>query len=158
MFYGAACPFRQHCVSPENTLDGSKFSCPKNSAEMYYLTICAGDELLEERVKYQDYADAIAACGQYYEPRSAGSVLSFTSEVRGKKFMRSYAQLSRLEDLGESVGRLSPQGLRAVKSDNAFVYAKSYTFLIESELGARETDWFLEEDAKEDEDHQDERP
>jgi len=115
---------------------------------MYYLTIYADNDLVEERVAYQDYAEAIAACGNFYEPRFARSVLTFSSEVIGKTFMRSYAQLNRLEDLGEDVDRSSPQALRAVKHGNAFVYSRSYRFLIESELGAQEADQMREEDSR----------
>ena len=117
---------------------------------MYFLTIQIGDSVIVERRPYGDYSDAIAACAEHYEPRFPGSVLKFSCEVIGKKFMRSYASLTRLEDLGEDVDRSAGQGFKAVKDGNAFVYPKTCTFLIESELGARETDQFRDVDAKED--------
>lgn len=104
---------------------------------MYFLTIKSGKDILCNRVQFADYADAMAACGAYYDPRYAGSTLNFTSVVVGKKFLRSYASLTKLEDLRD-VPRNSPQAIAAAKQDNAFVFANSYVFLIESDEGVRE--------------------
>lgn len=104
---------------------------------MYFLTIKSGEDILCNRVPFADYADAIAACGDYYDPRTAGATLNFTSVVVAKKFLRSYASLTRLEDLRDTP-RGSPQAIAAVKQDNAFVFKNSYVFLIESDEGVRE--------------------
>lgn len=104
---------------------------------MYFLTIKSGEEILCNGVPFPDYADAIAACGAYYDPRYAGSTLNFTSVVVGKKFLRAYASLTKLEDLRD-VPRNSPQAIAAAKQDNAFLFAKSYFFLIETYEGMRE--------------------
>ena len=115
---------------------------------MYFLTICAAELAIVERAPYSDYSEAINACGEYYEVRFPGSVLEFCSVVSGKRFMRSHASLTRVEDLGDDVDRSSGRGLRAVKDSNAFIYAKSYAFLIESDLGVQEADRCRDLDAK----------
>lgn len=102
---------------------------------MYFLTIKAGNEVLRDRAPFTDYADALAARGEYYEPRAVGAALNFTSIVTGKKFMRSYAQLTRLADLAADVPRDSPQAVAAAKQSNAFSFSKSYAFLVESAEG-----------------------
>jgi hypothetical protein len=107
---------------------------------MYFLTVRAGDSVLCDRVPYADYAAAIEACGAYYEPKARGAVMNFTSEAVGKKFMRAYAQLVRLEDLAPDVPRGSPRHDMATKQGNAFAFTKSYTFLIESEAGVEEAE------------------
>jgi len=33
---------------------------------MYFLTIKAGDEILHNRIPFADYAEALAACGEFY--------------------------------------------------------------------------------------------
>jgi hypothetical protein len=116
----------------------------------YFLTIESGDVPIVERVPFADYADAIDACSSYYEPNARGAVLTFSSEVRGKKFLRSYASLTRPEDLGVDPDRSSPRWRRAAKDSIAFLYSKSYTFLIESEAGAADTDRLRHEDANDD--------
>lgn len=113
---------------------------------MYHLTIKAGDEILRQRVPFADYAEAVAACGEFYEPRVSGAALNFTSVVTGKKFMRSYAQLIRVADLGADVPRDSPQVIAAAKQSNAFSFSKSCSFLIESDDGVREAERRAEED------------
>ncbi len=113
---------------------------------MYFLSVSANDELLRERVRFADYAEAVAACGEYYEPRVAGATLNFTTVVTGKKFMRSHAQLVRMADLGSDVPRDSPRAVTAAKQSNAFTFARSYTFLIESEEGVREADRMAQEE------------
>ncbi|MDT0140831.1 hypothetical protein [Acidovorax sp. PRC11] len=112
---------------------------------MYFLTVKAGDEIVRDRTPFADYSEALAACGEYYEPRAAGAVLNFTSVVTGKKFMRSYAHLTRLADLGE-VSRDSPQAVVAAKQSNAFSFSKSYAFLVESEDGVHEAERRARED------------
>lgn len=116
---------------------------------MYFLTIAAKNSSICERVPYSDFGEAILACGNYYQPRFPGSVLDFTSEVVGKKFARAYAQLTLLEDLPPDTPRDSPQGIKALKQGNAFIFEKSYTFLIESEAGVKEADRFRAEDNEE---------
>ena len=71
--------------------------------------------------------------------------MNFTSVVTGKKFMRSYAQLTRLADLGD-VSRDSPQAIAAAKQSNAFSCLKSYSFLVESDEGVREAERRVRED------------
>lgn len=115
---------------------------------MYFLTIRAGNEILKDRAEFADYADALAACGEYYEPRFAGSTLNFTSVVIGKRFLRSHAQLVRMEDLSGNVPLDSPQAIAAAKHSNAFSFDRSYAFLIESEEGAREADRIAREDSE----------
>ncbi|MBQ0936959.1 hypothetical protein KAK11_16650 [Ideonella paludis] len=112
---------------------------------MYFLTIKAGNEVLRDRAPFTDYADALAACGEYYEPRAVGAALNFTSIVTGKKFMRSYAQLTRLADLAD-VPRDSPQAVAAAKQSNAFSFSKSYAFLVESAEGVQEAEKWARED------------
>ena len=113
---------------------------------MYFLTVKSNDEILLEREPFTDYAEAVAACGKYYEPRFAGSVLSFTTDVSGKQFLRSYAQLTCIDDLGEDVPRDSPRWIAAAKQSNAFTFAKSYVLLIESEEAIREAERMARED------------
>jgi hypothetical protein len=113
---------------------------------MYHLSVKANGEMLRKRVPYADYAEAVAACGEYYEPRAPGSVLSFTSVVTRKRFMRSYAQLIRMEDLGSDVPGDSPQSIAAVKQNTAFSFSRSYVFLIESDDGVREAEQWARED------------
>jgi hypothetical protein len=115
---------------------------------MYLLTIRAGDEILCERVPYADYAEALAACGEFYEPKAAGAALHFTSVVTQKKFMRSYASLTRMEDLS-GVPRSSPQAVAAAKQSNAFSFSRSYKFLIESDDGVQEAERRAREDKEE---------
>lgn len=112
---------------------------------MYFLTVKAGGEIVRDRAPFVDYAEALAACGEYYEPRAAGAALNFTSVVTGKKFMRSYAHLTRLADLGD-VSRDSPQAVAAAKLSNAFSFSKSYAFLVESDDGVREAERRARED------------
>ena len=113
---------------------------------MYFLTVMAGDEMLLERVSFADYAEAVAACGEFYEPRAAGAALNFTTVVMGKKFMRSHAQLTQMADLGDNVPRDSPRAIAAAKQSNAFSFSKSCAFLIESEDGVREAERMARED------------
>lgn len=116
---------------------------------MYFLTIRADESVLCDRVPYPDYSDAIEACGEYYEPKARGAVMNFTSEVVGKKFVRAYAQLVRLEDLSPDVQRASPRSIMVTKQNNAFTFSRSYTFLIESELGVQEAERLKREDEAE---------
>jgi len=116
---------------------------------MYLLTVFSNDVKIRERVPYSDFFDAISACGEYYEPRAAGAVLSFTSEVIGKRFMRAYAQLLRMEDVPDGTPGDSPRAVLAKKQGIAFDFARSYTFLIESELGSQEADRIKHEDGDE---------
>lgn len=101
----------------------------------YFLSVFSGEEVLREQEEFADFAEAVAACGEYYEPRAEGSVLNFTTVVTGKRFMRSYAQLVRIDDLPSDVAPGSPQSLAAIKQDNAFSFTRSYHFLIESQAG-----------------------
>jgi len=126
-----------------------RFRFKTRQPAMYFLTIEVEGTAIVERAPFDDYAQAIEACGGYYEPRFPGSALTFSTVVVGKKFMRAYASLTRLEDLGEAVDRSSPQAHRAVKDGNAFIYPKSCHFLIESELGVLDLDRMRDEDAKE---------
>ncbi|OWQ43761.1 hypothetical protein CDL60_28540 [Roseateles noduli] len=112
---------------------------------IYFLTIKSGDEVLQDRTPFADYAEAIAACGEFYEPKTAGASLEFISVVKGKRFMRSYSHLTRLEDLGE-VPAGTQQAIVATKQGNAFKFLKSYTFFIESEEGIADLEKFLNDD------------
>ena len=113
---------------------------------MYYLSVKADGEFVSRRIPYPDYGDALAALGEYYEPKAAGSVLSLTTEVTRKRFMRSYAYLMRMEDLGADVPEGSPRSIAAIKQNTAFSFSKSYLFLIESEEGVSESDRIARED------------
>lgn len=115
---------------------------------MYFLSVFSRGVAIVERVPYTDFADAIAACGEYYEPRSVGAVLSFDSVVTGKRFMRAYSSLTRPDDLDNSAEERVRH--RAAKDSNAFLYSASYTFLIESEAGVAEAEQRKDEDAAED--------
>ncbi|TDS84996.1 hypothetical protein [Comamonas sp. JUb58] len=106
---------------------------------MYFLTITGGDEMLCERTPFHDYAEAVAACGEFYEPKAPGAVLNFTSVVVRKKFVRSYTHLTLLADLGD-VPHDSPEAFLAAKQSNAFSFSRSYVFVIESSEGVREAD------------------
>lgn len=113
----------------------------------YFLSIFSGEEVLRDQEPFADFAEAIAACGEYYEPRARGSVLNFTSIMTGKQFMRSYAQLVRIDDLASDVAPGSSQALAAIKQDNAFSFARSYHFLIESEARLQQrASWQQEDD------------
>jgi hypothetical protein len=117
---------------------------------MYFLTVFSGGSVVAERVPYEDYSEAIAACGAYYEPRSPGAVLQFSSVVVGKKFLRSYASLTRVEDLPKDVERSDPRRWRAAKDGNAFLFDNSYHFLVESEAGVEHENQTRVEDDEED--------
>lgn len=112
---------------------------------MYFLTVKAGNEILHDRTPFADYSEALAACGEFYEAKANGAALNFTSVVTGKKFMRTFAQLTRMADLGD-VPRDSPQAIAAVKQSNAFTFAKSYAFLVESDEGIHEAELRAHED------------
>jgi hypothetical protein len=59
--------------------------------------------------------------------------------------MRSYSHLTRLEDLGD-IPAGSHQAIIATKQGNAFRFAKSYAFVIESEEGIADLEEFLNDD------------
>lgn len=115
---------------------------------MHFLSVFSADVAIVERVPYADFADAIAACGEYYEPQTRGAVLSFESIVTGKRFLRAYSSLTRPDDLNSSEDERVRH--RAAKDSSAFLYSKSYTFLIESEAGVAEAERRKYEDAAED--------
>ena len=126
-----------------HTCQGSTRSIP-----MYFLSVFSRGIALVERVPYADFAEAIAACGEYYEPRFGGSTLSFDSDVRGKKFLRAFASLTRPEDLDDKAIQIVRD--MASRNSNAFLYSKSYRFLVESEAGVAECERLRAEEAAED--------
>lgn len=103
---------------------------------MYYLTIEKDGSDIVRRKEFSDYYDAVHCCAQYYSAKSKRSVLSLTTEVINGEFARSYVELAIPEsiDVGEQARRL-----RATKYSNAFEYDGSYFFLIETEVGIRDS-------------------
>lgn len=102
---------------------------------MYHVTVTKnGNDIVRGKV-YDDYAEAIAFISQYYQPRAQRSVLSFTTEVINGQFARSFAALTKPEDIEPAQPSSKARYQAAAKQDNAFRYDASYFFLIESEVG-----------------------
>jgi hypothetical protein len=111
---------------------------PSVRSRMYLLTVFQGDAPVLERVSFSDFGQAISACGHFYEPKSPGAALQFTTVVVRNTFMRAYAELLRAEDLPEAIEADSPRRWKAIKDGNAFIFAHSYRFLIASQAGMDE--------------------
>jgi len=116
---------------------------------MYFLSVYRGpalEELIECRRQFRDFAEAVAACGEYYEPRAQGAVLEFTAAVTGKVLRRANAQLMRPEDVPHD----APDARRwsAAKQSNAFRYGHSYHFTVETEAGIEQAEQWRREDEK----------
>ena len=117
---------------------------------MYFLTVFSGDEKIRNRIPYVDYAEAIAACGDYYEPKALGAQLLFTSVVMQKKFMRAYATLTHISELDDNATD-EARAYAIIKQSNAFDFLKSYDFLIESEAGVLQSAEWAKEDEEDEE-------
>lgn len=114
---------------------------------MYFLTVLEDQRVVVLKRPYADFADAVAACGDYYEPRAVGAVLEFNVEVTSKIFRRATAQLTRPEDVSQEHAN-SPVAWRAAKQSNAFQFDSSYSFLVESEAGIEQAaQWQREDDS-----------
>lgn len=114
---------------------------------MYFLSVFQDQREIVVRRPFSDFAEAIAACGEYYEPRAVGAVLEFSVEVTGKIFRRAIAQLTRPEDVPSEQAN-SPVGWRAAKQSNAFRFDFSYTFLVESDAGIEQAEeWLRDKEA-----------
>lgn len=111
---------------------------------MYFLTVIQSNVEIIRRRPFDDFAEAVAACGVYYELRAKGARLQFNVEA-GKVFLRAYAALTRPQDVaGEHAN--SPVAWRAAKQSNAFFHEHSYRFLIESKAGIEEAEQYQRED------------
>jgi hypothetical protein len=114
---------------------------------MYFLSVFQDQREIVMRRPFSDFAEAIAACGDYYEPRAAGASLQFSVEVTGKIFRRATAQLTRPEDVPSEQAN-SPMAWRAAKQSNAFRFDYSYHFLVESDAGIEQAEqWLCDEEA-----------
>jgi len=112
---------------------------------MYFLSVFQDKREIVARRPFADFADAVAACGDYYEPRTLGAVLEFNVQVTGKIFRRATAQLARPEDVPFEYAD-SPVAWRAAKQSNAFRFDHSYHFLVESEAGIEQTEQWQRDD------------
>jgi len=112
---------------------------------MYFLSVFQGQREIVVRRPFADFADAIAACGDYYEPRALGAVLEFNVQVSGKIFRRATAQLTRPEDVAPEKSN-SPVAWRAAKQSNAFRFDHSYRFLVESDAGIEQAERWQRDD------------
>ena len=107
---------------------------------MYYLTVVKNGSDIFVRRPFKDYCDAIAACTSYYKPKTKRSVLKFTTETINGQFARSYTELNRPEQIERNDKIAKQRYAIAAKYTNAFEYADSYFFLIESEIGISDAD------------------
>jgi len=112
---------------------------------MYFLSVFQNQREIARRRPFSDFAEAIAACGEYYEPRAAGAVLQFSVQVTGKIFRRATAQLTRPEDVPAEQAN-SPVAWRAAKQSNAFRFEYSYAFLVESDAGIEQAEQWLRDE------------
>jgi hypothetical protein len=105
---------------------------------MYYLTVVKdGVDLISQR-PYEDYAAAIAGTAEFYRPKAGRSVLKFTTEVINGAFARSFATLTRPEDIPADHPFPNEIRQKAAKQSNAFSFDATYLFLIENDLGVSE--------------------
>lgn len=104
---------------------------------MYYVTVDKNGSQVARRIAFDDYAEAVNYLATYYKPKFGRCTLSFTTEVINGHFARSYSELADpdIVDRSDEV-----RYVRAVKMSNAFDYAGSFFFLIESEVGIRDAD------------------
>ena len=104
---------------------------------VYYLTVQRDGVDVVRRQEFADYADAVAFTSRYYQvkPSIGRAVLKFYTEAINGQFARSYAALTRVEDVSENHPYATEARNAATKQENAFVYDASYLFLIESDLG-----------------------
>ena len=117
----------------------------------YYLTVYKGEEEMIRRILFEDYNDALLALLDYYKPKYDTSVLPFTTDVIKGQFARSSVELNLPEDIEEIKNEFDQQRYnRAAKNSNSFEYDASYYFLIESEIGIKDTDAFFADDDEDD--------
>ena len=96
-----------------------------------------GQKTVDEQ-PFADFGQAIEHLSRYYRPRSSESVLVCYSEVINGALARCYRSLIRPESVirdNETHERLYQ---RAVETDRAFHYDRSYVFVIQTEIGAAE--------------------
>src|SRR5688500_17708657 len=108
----------------------------------YYLTIQRDGVDAVRRQEFADYADAVAFASRDYQvqPGIRRAVLNFSTEAINGEFARSYASLTRIQDVGENQPHASEFRNKAIKLENAFTFDASYVFLIEGPLGREEAD------------------
>jgi hypothetical protein len=107
---------------------------------MYYLSVERSGKEIIRRMGFQDYAEAVNFTAQFYAPKAPRAVLSFVTEVVNGEFARSFAVLTRPDEVAEGEAWFIERRNAAVKQANAFEYDASYQFLIESELGVQDAD------------------
>ena len=107
---------------------------------MYYLTITKDGMDVVRRMVFDDYAAAVGYTARFYEPKAVRSVLSFTTEVINGQFARSFATLNRPETLDPAGPFYKEKYHRAAQQSNAFAFDASYLFVIESDVGVRDTE------------------
>ena len=89
----------------------------------YYSTIENNDIIIEKRVPFDDYKEAMHIFSKYYKSKSQRSVLNFTTELINGRFARSYIELNLPENISMNDDTISTQRyLNAVKHSNAFEY------------------------------------
>jgi hypothetical protein len=120
----------------------------QNRHQNYFLSVFEDERDVVYRRPFKDFSEAVAACSDYYEPRTTGAVLEFTVQVIGKVVRRAIAQLTRPEDVRPE-HKNSPVSWRAAKDSNAFSFGHSYVFLIETDLGIEQTEQWKREDESE---------
>jgi hypothetical protein len=103
----------------------------------YYLTVQRDGVDVVRRQEFADYADAVAFTSRYYRVKLPvrRAVLKFYTEAINGQFARSYATLTRVQDVNGNRPHATEARNAAIKQENAFVFDASYLFLIESEPG-----------------------
>ena len=107
---------------------------------MYFVTVVKNGEAIVEKKEFSDYAQAIAYTSEFYQPKFGRVVLSFTTEVINGHFARSFATLTRPEDVQEKGAFFKEKYEVAAKQDTSFFYSGSYLFVIESMFGIRDAE------------------
>lgn len=107
---------------------------------MYYLTVKKNGAIIVEKQLFADYAAAVARTAQFYTPRAARSVLLFTTEVINGEFARSYATLTKPEDVPKDSPHFKERHHAAVHQANSFDFDGSSFFVIQSEIGLRDAE------------------
>jgi hypothetical protein len=104
----------------------------------YFFSMREDGRKTVDELPFVDFAQAIEHLSRYYRPRSSRSVLVFSSEVINGALARCYRSLVRPESVVRDDTTHERLYERAVETDRAFQYDRSYLFVIETEIGAEE--------------------
>ena len=112
----------------------------------YYLTINHNGVELLRRMQFDDFGAAIAHTSKFYRTRIPGTnaILEFTTEALNGKLARAFAGLTSPDDVK---GEENEWGhALAAKQSCAFEFDGSYIFVIETDLGIKDSDDFNTEE------------